>query len=134
MAASRLGRMSYFPPLVRLWNDGDVMSFVTIYLEDTMPQFMLLLYDDPSRWQTLSPDEMQKALEKYMAWTRKPYTVDSKRLAGDAGKVIRAQNGRTRTTDGPYSETKEVLGGFYVIEAGSYEDALARPSDHPHLE
>ncbi len=34
-----------------------------------MAQFMLLLYDDPSGWQRLSPEQMQQALEKYMAWT-----------------------------------------------------------------
>lgn len=33
-----------------------------------MPQFMLALYDDPSGWKQLSPEEMQKAVEKYMAW------------------------------------------------------------------
>jgi len=95
---------------------------------------MLLLYDDPSGWQKLSPEQMQKAIEKYMAWTKKPFVVDSKRLAEDPGRVIRAQGGHPRTTDGPYSETKEVLGGFYLIEAGSYEEAVQRTLDHPHLE
>jgi hypothetical protein len=99
-----------------------------------MPQYMLLLYDDPSEWQKLSPEQMQKAVEKYMAWTKKPFVVDSKRLAGDPGRVIRAQGGPPRATDGPYSETKEVLGGFYLIEAASYEEAVQRTLDHPHLE
>jgi hypothetical protein len=99
-----------------------------------MPQYMLLLYDDPSGWQTLSPEEMQKALEKYMAWAKKPFTVDSKRLAADAGRVIRSQGGKPRATDGPYSETKEILGGFYTIEASSYDEAVQRALDHPHLE
>ena len=73
---------------------------------------------------------MQKAIEKYMSWTKKPFNRDSKRLAPDAGKVIRSQ----RVTDCPYSETKEVLGGFYLIEAENYEEAVARSLDHPHLE
>ena len=77
---------------------------------------------------------MQKAVEKYMAWTKKSFTVDSKRLAADPGRVIRAQNGQPRATDGPYSETKEVLGGYYTIEAASYEEAVQRTLDHPHLE
>ena len=77
-----------------------------------MPRFMLLLYDNPTDWSKLSPDEMQKAIEKYMAWTKKPYTVDSLRLAADAGRVVRPEpGGKTRVTDGPYSEAKEVLGG-----------------------
>jgi hypothetical protein len=95
---------------------------------------MLLLYDDPSGWAKLSPEEMQKAIEKYMAWTKLPYTVDSKRLGGDPGKVIRAQNGKARATDGPYSETKEVLGGFYLIEAANYDEAVKRALEHPHVE
>ena len=45
-----------------------------------MAQYMLLLYDDPSGWASLSPEEMQKATEKYMAWTQKPFTRDSQRL------------------------------------------------------
>ena len=99
-----------------------------------MPQYMLLLYDDPTTWQKISPEEMQKAIEKYMGWAKKPFNVDSKRLAEDAGRVIRSQNGKARATDGPYSETKEVLGGFYLIEAANYDEAVARASDHPHIE
>ena len=97
-----------------------------------MAQFMLLLYDDPSGWAKLSPEEMQKAIEKYMAWTKK--SVDSKRLAQDAGKVIRVQNGKPHATDGPYSETKEVLGGFYTIEAANYDEAVQKALTHPHVE
>jgi hypothetical protein len=99
-----------------------------------MPQFMILLYDNPTDWQKVSPEEMQKAIEKYMAWTRKPFVVDSKRLAGDAGKVVRASGGAKRTTDGPYSEAKEVLGGYYTIEAANYDEAISRAQDHPHLD
>lgn len=35
--------------------------------------------------------------------------------------------------DGPYAETKEVLGGYYLIEAPNYEEAVRRSLDHPHL-
>lgn len=99
-----------------------------------MPQFLLLLYDDPTGWQKLTPEEMQKAIEKYMAWTKMPFTVDSKRLGEDHGKVVRSHNGKARATDGPYSETKEVLGGFYLIEAADYDQAVERALDHPHAE
>jgi hypothetical protein len=97
-----------------------------------MSQFMLLLYDNPANWQKLSPEEMQRAIEKYMAWTKK--SIDSKRLAEDPGRVIRSQGGRPRAIDGPYSETKEVLGGYYTIEAANYDEAVKRSLDHPHLE
>jgi hypothetical protein len=99
-----------------------------------MAQYMLLLYSDPSGWQRMSPEDMQKAIEKYMAWTRKPFVVDSKRLGGDPGRVMRSENGRPRAKDGPYSEAKEVLGGFYLIEAADYDEAVQRATDHPHLE
>src|SRR5215510_15105556 len=95
-----------------------------------MAKFMLLLYDNPMDWSKVSPEEMQKAIEKYMAWTKKPFNKDSKRLGNDAGKVMQ----KSRVTDGPYSETKEVLGGFYLIEAKDYEEAVALTQDHPHLE
>lgn len=99
-----------------------------------MPQYMLLLYDDPSGWAKLSPEEMQQAIEKYMAWTKKPFTRDSKRLAQDAGRVIRSNAGKPKATDGPYSETKEILGGYYTIEAANYDEAVKLALGHPHVE
>ena len=97
-----------------------------------MPQFMLALHHDPSGMAKMSPEDMQKALEKYIAWTKKPFMVESRRLTTDPGKVIR-NHGR-QVTDGPYSETKEVFGGLYVIEAATYDEAVQRAMDHPHLE
>ena len=99
-----------------------------------MSQFMLLLYDDRSNPPSFSPEEMQKAIEKYMAWTQKPFTKDSKRLAEDNGKVIRGGGGQPRTSDGPYSETKEVLAGYYTIEAANYDEAVKLSLTHPHIE
>jgi hypothetical protein len=82
----------------------------------------------------LSPEEMQKAIEKYMAWTKKPFTKDAKRLAEDFGKVIRMDGGKPRATDGPFSETKETLGGYYTIEAANYDEAVKLSLEHPHLD
>lgn len=103
-----------------------------------MPKFMLLLYDNPADWAEfkakVSPEEMQKAIEKYMAWTKKPFVVDSLRLGEDRGRVLRVQGGQPRTSDGPFIETKEVLGGYYTIEAANYDEAVKLTLDHPHLE
>ena len=99
-----------------------------------MSQFILLLHADPTGWEKLSPEQMQKATERYMAWGKKAFVKDGKRLGGDVGKVMRPANGKPRTTDGPYSETKEVLGGCYVIEAADYDEAVKLSLDHPHLE
>ena len=102
-----------------------------------MPSYMLLLYDNPANWQNLSPEDMQKAIEKYMGWGEKLRSsgifLASHKLADDAGKVMRGR-GQVRVTDGPYSETKEVLGGYYLIKAANYNEAVARARDCPHLE
>jgi hypothetical protein len=98
-----------------------------------MPKYMLLLHSDPSGFTKLSPEEMQKATEKYMEWTKRSFVLDSKRLTGEPGRVIRANNGQARSTDGPYSATKEILGGYYTIEAADYDDAVRLATDHPHL-
>ncbi len=44
-----------------------------------MAEFLLLLHDEPTRLTRLSPEEMQKAIEKYMAWTKKPFYKGGKR-------------------------------------------------------
>jgi hypothetical protein len=109
-----------------------------------MSQYLLLLYDNSSTLRSLSPEEMQKAVEKYMAWSKLPFTKGGKRLAEDHGRIMHpgpaqphkgaAHAGKSRVTDGPYSEAKEVLGGFYLIEADSYDHAVELTQGHPHLE
>jgi hypothetical protein len=98
-----------------------------------MAKFMLLLYRETAP-SILSPEEMQKATEKYMAWARKPFTVDAARLTSDAGRVLEANGGQPTVKDGPYSETKEVLAGYYTIEAANYDEAVRLSLDHPHIE
>ena len=56
------------------------------------------------------------------------------KLADEPGKVIRSNTGKIRVSDGPFSETKEVLGGYYIINADSYEQAIERSRDCPQLE
>jgi hypothetical protein len=103
-----------------------------------MPRYMLLLHDDRQELLKMSPDEMQKAIEKYVAWKTKLNNLGilagSEKLVDDSGKVIRGGKGQMRVTDGPYSETKEVMGGYFTIEAASYQEAIDRCEDCPHLE
>jgi hypothetical protein len=70
-----------------------------------------------------------------MAWGNQArqagFLVGSNKLVDDGGKIMR---GKTLVTDGPYSETKELLGGYYLIEAANYDEAVRRSKDHPHLE
>jgi hypothetical protein len=103
-----------------------------------MAKYLLLLHDDPRSFATLSPEQMQKVVEKYMTWGKKLRETGvmhaSNKLTDEPGKVMRRKDTQVRVTDGPYSETKEVLGGYYLIEADSYEQAIERASDCPHLE
>ena len=103
-----------------------------------MPKYLLLLHDDPGGFMSLSPEEMQKAIEKYMAWgdrlRAEGVILDGNKLKDEPGKVLRRVDSRPRTTDGPHTESKEVLGGYYLVAAASYEDAVARASDCPHLD
>jgi hypothetical protein len=103
-----------------------------------MPQYMLLIYNDPTGFLELSPQEQQKGMEKYFAFGQKLRSknmwVSSHKLADDPGRVMRNKNGKTVTTDGPYSETKEWLGGYYLIEAPNYEAAVEISRECPALE
>jgi hypothetical protein len=103
-----------------------------------MPKFMLLLHDNKSSFANVSPEAMQKVVEKYIAWGKKLRDAGvmraSDKLTDEPGRVMRRQDGQVRVTDGPYSESKELLGGYYVIEAESYEKAVDHARDCPHLE
>lgn len=103
-----------------------------------MPQYLLALYDDPTQWSKVSPEDMQAIIEKYTSWTnelrRSRRLVVSEKLVDDGGRLLRKSGTDVRVMDGPFTETKEVLGGFYVIEAESYEDAIAQARACPHLE
>lgn len=103
-----------------------------------MPKYMLLLHDDPSIFSTLSPADIQKVIEKYMAWGNRlrqaGIITESAKLTDEPGRVVRGRGADMRVTDGPYSETKEVLGGYFTIVADHYEHAAQRAADCPHLE
>lgn len=103
-----------------------------------MPRFMLLLHDNPDGFTALSPQQMQDVLEKYVTWGDRLRSsgviVDGQKLMDEPGRVIRSKDRHVRVTDGPYSETKEVLGGYYAIDAEHYDDAVEIARTCPHLE
>jgi hypothetical protein len=80
-----------------------------------MPRYILLLHDAPDAYASLSPEQMQQVIQKYIAWGEKlrasGVLEGGQKLTDEPGRVMRTRNGQIRVTDGPYSETKEVLGG-----------------------
>ena len=94
-----------------------------------MAKFALILrYEGFSN--DLSAEEIQGILNRYRAWMQKAPRVAGEKLRDHSGRVIR----RDAITDGPYVESKEVIGGFSIIEARDYDDAVRLCRDHPHLE
>src|SRR4030095_1492522 len=87
---------------------------------------------------TLSPQEMQKVIQKYMSWAeelrKSGRAANGEKLRAGEGRVLRGEGGKMAVTDGPYAETKEIVGGFWLIEAGSYEEMLTLLANHPHLD
>ena len=99
-----------------------------------MSQFLVLLHRGHDTFSRMSADEMRTVLDKYAAWQDAVQAVDGKRLDSDAGKVLRSIDGSPVAVDGPYSETKEVLGGYYAINASTYDEAVRMTLTHPLLE
>jgi len=102
-----------------------------------MPNYLLLLHQTPSRFRNLAPEEIQKILGSYIAW-REALVKRNKMRAGekltdDGGRQLRVRDGKVSVTDGPYSETQEILGGFFMIEAENYEEAVKIAQTCPHL-
>jgi hypothetical protein len=98
-----------------------------------MPQYVLLLHNDGEAWKKLSPEQMQKKVEKYLAWRNKPFVVAGAGLVRNSGRIIRANGTGVSVTEGPYSESAEVMGGFYTIEATNYDEAVKLSLDIPHI-
>ena len=107
-----------------------------------MPRYMLLLHEAPTGPAIdLSPEEIQAVIARYKAWRESLGTRihGGEKLTAEGGRALRrdaaaGKPGRVRVTDGPYTEAKEILGGFFVLEARSYDDAVKLAETCPHLE
>jgi len=102
-----------------------------------MSRFILVLRDDPTRFADISPAEMQAIIERYQTWGKNlgDRRLDSNKLTdGSGAAVMRGAGSSTVVTDGPYGETKEVVSGFFVIEADSLAHAQDLCRDHPGLD
>ena len=91
-------------------------------------QYMLLIYENEAR--KLSPAEQGQLMTEYMTFTQ-DIVKAGKFKAGDpleptsTATTVHVRNGKTVTTDGPFAETKEQLGGYYLVEAKDLDEAVA---------
>jgi len=103
-----------------------------------MSRFLLLAYESPVAFTELSPEEAQSLLQRYIAWTERlragGHLLDSNKLKDGAGRAVRREGSEVVVRDGPYAETKEVIGGYWLIETRDYDGAVALARDCPHVD
>lgn len=102
-----------------------------------MSEFLLLLHESTTDFSEYSPEEMQAVIEEYRAWSKKlmdeDRIINANKLMDEPGKVLRPDGDNVIVTDGPYSETKEIVSGYYVIKAEDYKEAVEISKSSPHL-
>lgn len=88
-------------------------------------KYALLIYDVPSAWEGLTHEERDAISGEYFAVGQTPGIVGGEQLHPvETATTVRVKNGDTLTTDGPFADTKEFLGGFYMLEADNLDAAL----------
>jgi len=103
-----------------------------------MSSFMLLLHRAADRPRvSADPTVYTQASREYMAWADRMraegHYKGGNKLTDDGGRIMRNASGRVATTDGPYPESKEVVGGFFLITARDYAEACRLAESCPHL-
>jgi hypothetical protein len=92
-------------------------------------KYMLLMYWDESQTPKYTPEEQKAAAQEWHAYLQE--TVAAKVLVSNHGLLpvanattVRVRDGKTLTTDGPYAETHEQLGGFFILECKDLDEAI----------
>jgi hypothetical protein len=101
-----------------------------------METYLILLHES-NNIPRLSPEEMQAIVARYKAWGQR--LRDSGSFVGsnkleDTGRVLRSNAGKVTITDGPFAETKDVLGGYFMVQAANYDQAVSLCQASPHLD
>jgi len=101
-------------------------------------KYLLLLYGDESRWEDMSPEDAAESVKVWSAFGQE--LIDSGAyVAGEglqptaAATTVRIRSGEVVHTDGPFAETREQLGGFYLLECPDLDAALAWAAKVPDL-
>ena len=93
-------------------------------------QYLLLIYANEAEMAATPPAALQSMTSEYMEFT-KGIVQGGQFKAGDrlkptsSASTVRVRNGRVATTDGPFAETREQLGGYYLVEAKNLDEAIA---------
>jgi hypothetical protein len=92
-------------------------------------QYLLLIYGDESRWEAMSPQEQAAEYQKwsqYGSWLEERGWVKGGAELHPTSRAttVRVRDGQTLTSDGPFAETKEQLGGYYLIECDDLDQAI----------
>jgi hypothetical protein len=99
-------------------------------------QYLCLIYDDEKQWQKLPPAETEKIMGEFHAFTESVKKTGNY-LGGNAlqpthaATTVRVRQGKLATTDGPFAETKEQLGGYYLLQARDLNEAIQLASRIP---
>jgi len=100
-----------------------------------MEKFMLIFHGGELPAYEQTPEIMQASMSKWLAWVDK-LAKDGKYVSGEpllpGGKMI--SGSPNNVTDGPFTEGKEIIGGYFIINAASYDEAVALCSDYPDYE
>lgn len=93
-------------------------------------QYLLTLYSDESTWDKMTPEQQQQGGAAYMAYTQALNAAGvfrgSNRLRpSTTATTLRTSNGKTQVLDGPFIDSKEALGGYYLIEVPDLDAALS---------
>src|SRR5262245_2809380 len=102
-------------------------------------KFVCLGYADEKKWESMSESQREAMIEECLAYDEilqkdGHWAGSGEALQGSrAARTLRRQGGKTIVTDGPYAETKELLGGFGVLEARDMNHAVELMSRHPGL-
>ncbi|MFL5481402.1 MAG: YciI family protein [Gemmatimonadaceae bacterium] len=99
-------------------------------------KYLCLIYDDEQAWQKFPKDVQDKYMGEYTQFTssikQSGQHVGSNQLQpSHTATTVRIRNGKVSTTDGPFVETKEQLGGYYLIDARDLNDAISVASRIP---
>ena len=99
-------------------------------------KYLGLAYYTPEKFAALAPDEVKAIVSQCPALDEKMRATGKMIVSASLGdlerwKTLRPSAGKTRVTDGPYTESKEVVGGLFIIEADSEEEALRIASMPP---